>query len=123
MKVERRAVTLFQKVRVLATGKLTGTLPEETVDARDRDYTNITLLLTPEEAEALTLARQLGRVKLTLRNEEDLEEDRNLRDAYTDSDTLLDGKRRDVVQKKRKLIIDVIRGTPKTETPGIKQPK
>lgn len=123
VKVERRAVTLFQKVRVLATGKLTGTLPEETVDARDRDYTNITLLLTPEEAEALTLARQLGRVKLTLRNEEDLEEDRNLRDAYTDSDTLLDGKRRDVVQKKRKLIIDVIRGTPKTETPGIKQPK
>ncbi len=114
----RRAVTLLQKVRVLATGKLTGTLPEATVDPRDREYGDVTLLLTAEEAEALTLATRLGRVKLTLRNDEDLEEDRNLQDAFTNWQTLLKGDRVDVVQKKRDRIIKIIRGpSVEPETP------
>ena len=105
--VQRRAVTLLQKVRVIATGQLTGTIPEETVDPSVREYAHVTLLLLPEEVEALTLARQMGRVKLTLRNEEDVDVDRER--LYTDSNTLLEGERHEL-KKKRDQIIRVIRG-------------
>ena len=107
--VERRAVTLLQKVPVLATGKVADELGEAVLDERDKAYPNVTLLLSPEEAEALTLAAALGRVKLTLRNGEDLEDDRNLDNAFTDSDTLLDGARQRVVRSKRQKIIQIIR--------------
>lgn len=105
--VQRRAVTLLQKVRVIATGQLTGTIPEETVDSSVREYAHVTLLLLPEEVEALTLAKQMGRVKLTLRNEDDLDVDRER--LYTDSNTLLEGERHEL-KKKRDQIIRVIRG-------------
>ncbi|MDP1825187.1 MAG: Flp pilus assembly protein CpaB [Archangium sp.] len=107
--VERRAVTLLQKVPVLATGKVSDALGEATMDEREKAYVDVTLLLSPEEAEALTLGATLGRVKLTLRNADDLEEDRNLDGAYTDSDTLLDGERQKVVRSKRQKIIQIIR--------------
>lgn len=107
--VERRAVTLLQKVPVLATGKVSDDMGEATMDEREKAYVDVTLLLSPEEAEALTLGATLGRVKLTLRNAEDLEEDRNLDGAYTDSDTLLDGARQKVVRSKRQKIIQIIR--------------
>jgi len=107
--VERRAVTLLQKVAVLATGKMSDEMDEATMDEREKAYVDVTLLLSPEEAEALTLGATLGRVKLTLRNAEDLEEDRNLDNAYTDSDTLLDGARQKVVRARRQKIIQVIR--------------
>ena len=107
--VERRAVTLLQKVPVLATGKVSDALGEATMDEREKAYSDVTLLLTPEEAEALTLGVTLGRVKLTLRNADDLEEDRNLDGAYTDSDTLLDGARQKTVRSKRQKIIQIIR--------------
>ena len=107
--VERRAVTLLQKVPVLATGKVSDALGEATMDEREKAYVDVTLLLAPEEAEALTLGATLGRVKLTLRNPEDLEDDRNLDGAYTDSDTLLDGARQKVVRSKRQKIIQIIR--------------
>lgn len=79
------------------------------MDEREKAWVDVTLLLSPEEAEALTLGATLGRVKLTLRNAEDLEEDRNLDGAYTDSDTLLDGARQKVVRSKRQKIIQIIR--------------
>jgi len=107
--VERRAVTLLQKVPVLATGKMSDALDEATMDEREKAYMDVTLLLTAEEAEALTLGATIGRVKLTLRNGEDLEDDRNLENAYTDSDTLLDGARQKVVSSKHDKIIQVIR--------------
>ena len=106
---ERRAVTLLQKVPVLATGKVADALGEATMDEREKAYGDVTLLLAPEEAEALTLGATLGRVKLTLRNSEDLEDDRNLDGAYTDSDTLLDGARQKNVRSKRQRIIQIIR--------------
>ncbi len=108
-RVERRAVTLLQKVPVLATGKIADDIAEATMDDRDKAYVDVTLLLSAEEAEALTLGATLGRVKLTLRNGEDLEEDRNLDNAYTDSDTLLDGARQNGIRKKRQKIIEIIR--------------
>lgn len=126
-KVERRAVTLLQKVTVLATGKIADALTEATLEEREKNWGDVTMLLTPEEAEQLTLAAQLGRVKLTLRNEEDLEEDRGLDDAFSDSDTLLDGARHRFVANKRQKIIQVIRGFPPAEEdpkrPGLKKPR
>ncbi len=110
--VERRAVTLLQKVPVLATGRVSDDVGEATLDEREKAYVDVTLLLAPEEAEALTLGATLGRVKLTLRNAEDMEDDRELKNAYTDSDTLLDGARQNVVSKKRQKIIQIIRAGP-----------
>ncbi len=110
-KVERRALTLLQKVPVLATGKMADEVAEATLDERDKQWGNVTILLTAEEAEALTLASSIGQIKLTLRNGEDLEDDRNLDGAYTDSDTLLDGARQKVVRNKRQKIIQIIRNT------------
>lgn len=107
--VGRRAVTLLQKVPVLATGKIADDISEATMDEREKAYADVTLLLSAEEAEALTLGATLGRVKLTLRNEEDFEDDRNLDGAYTDSDTLLDGARQTGIRKKRQRIIEIIR--------------
>ncbi len=107
--IERRAVTLLQKVPVLATGKIADDISEATMDEREKAYVDVTLLLSAEEVEALTLGATLGRVKLTLRNGEDLEEDRNLDGAYTDSDTLLDGARQNGIRKKRQKIIEIIR--------------
>lgn len=107
--VERRAVTLLQKVPVLATGKVADALDEATMDEREKAYMDVTLLLSAEEAEALTLGASIGRVKLTLRNKDDLEDDRNLDSAYTDSDTLLEGERQTVVRKKHNDIIKIIR--------------
>lgn len=126
-KVERRAVTLLQKVPVLATGKIADSLTEATLEDREKNWGDVTVLLTPEEAEQLTLAAQLGKVKLTLRNEEDLEDDRGLDNAYSDSDTLLDGARHRFVANKRQRIIQVIRGVPAAEEapkrPGQKKPR
>ena len=79
------------------------------MDEREKAYMDVTLLLSAEEAEALTLGASIGRVKLTLRNKEDLEDDRNLDSAWTDSDTLLEGERRTVVRKKHNDIIKIIR--------------
>jgi Flp pilus assembly protein CpaB len=107
--VERRAVTLLQKVPVLATGKIADDISEATMDDREKAYVDVTILLAPEEAEALTLGATLGKVKLTLRNGEDLEDDRNLDGAYTDSDTLLDGARQKAVRSKRQKIIQILR--------------
>jgi pilus assembly protein CpaB len=107
--VERRAVTLLQKVPVLATGKMADDMSEATLDERDKQFGHVTILLTAEEAEALTLGASVGRIKLTLRNGEDMEDDRNLDGAYTDSDTLLDGARQKVVRNKRQKIIQIIR--------------
>ncbi len=104
-----RAVTLMQQVRVLATGKLVETLPAALVENGEHVYGNVTLLLSPEEAESLTLAAGLGKVTLTLRNEGDWENDRGLDKAFTDSTTLLNGERNLVVQKKRYALIETIR--------------
>lgn len=70
---DNSAVTLLQNVVVLATGKLTGTTNFNLVPESQRDYSNVTLLVLPEEAQLLTLASELGPLTLALRNEEDLE--------------------------------------------------
>jgi pilus assembly protein CpaB len=104
---EPRAVTILQHVRVLATGKSDDDSDEATLDERDRQYGDVTLMLTPPEAEVLALASELGKVSLTLRNQEDNEVD--LERGFTNIKTLLEGDRVRVLQKKRFALIKMIR--------------
>jgi pilus assembly protein CpaB len=64
-------------------------------------------MLTPPEAEVLALASELGKVSLTLRNQEDNEVD--LERGFTNIKTLLEGDRVRVLQKKRFALIKMIR--------------
>lgn len=64
------AITLLQSVMVLATGHTSGATQGTTADMR---YATITLLLTPNDAEILTLAQDLGSLNMTLRNPQDNE--------------------------------------------------
>lgn len=107
---EPRAVTLLQHVRVLATGLADNELSEKALDERAKQYSDVTLLLTPEESEVLALSTALGKLHLTLRTEEDDEVD--LERGYTNAQTLLDGKRRQALLKRRSDVVRVIRNTP-----------
>jgi pilus assembly protein CpaB len=108
-----RAVTLFQKVNVIATGKISNELSESIADEREKQYPHVTLLLTPEEVEAITLAGRVGKVKLTLRNEEDYDDDdRGLERAFSDESTLLNGEQHRVRNLKRQRTIQILRGAP-----------
>jgi pilus assembly protein CpaB len=100
------AVTLLQNITVMATGKLTGNTNLNLVPENQRDYKNVTLLVIPEEAEFLVLAQELGRLTLSLRNEEDLGTMGERGRATISS--LLSGERTKQLQKIRESIIQVI---------------
>jgi pilus assembly protein CpaB len=105
---EQVAVTLLQNVIVLATGRITGTTNVNLIPESQRDYGNVSLLVIPEEAEILVLAKELGELTLALRNEDDIDvlETRG-RATIT---TLLSGERMNEVEKKRGRIITLIKG-------------
>ncbi|HLL54326.1 MAG TPA: Flp pilus assembly protein CpaB [Myxococcaceae bacterium] len=105
---ENTAVTLLQNVIVLATGKVTGTTNVNLIPEQQREYSNVSLLVIPEEAEILVLAAELGGLVLSLRNEEDvdMQEER----TRTTIHTLLSGERTKVLQEKRREIIQIIKG-------------
>jgi pilus assembly protein CpaB len=105
---ENVAVTLLQNVIVLATGKMTGTTNLNLVPENQRDYSNVTLLLIPEEAEIVTLGAELGSLSLSLRNEEDVDpiEERGRATVKT----LLSGERTKSNQLRRQQIVQIIRG-------------
>lgn len=115
---ENVAVTLLQNVIVLATGKITGTTNVNLIPESQRDYSNVSLLVIPEEAEILTLASDLGQLTLSLRNEDDADiiEER----GRATINTLLSGERTRVLLKKRSDIITFIRGSSSESrvTPG-----
>lgn len=102
---ETVAVTLLQNVIVLATGALA----EPRGDTEHPgEYATVSLLVLPEEAEILALAGELGRLTLSLRNEEDpdvLEE----RGRATVG-TLLSGERARALEERRRERIQIIRG-------------
>jgi pilus assembly protein CpaB len=106
---ENTAVTLLQNVIVLATGKVTGTTNVNLIPEAQREYSNVSLLVIPEEAEILVLAAELGGLVLSLRNEEDvdMQEER----TRTTIHTLLSGERTKVLQEKRREIIQIIKNT------------
>ncbi|HYO56745.1 Flp pilus assembly protein CpaB [Archangium sp.] len=106
---ENVAVTLLQNVIVLATGKVTGTTNVNLIPEHQREYTHITLMVIPEEAEILTLASELGNLTLSLRNENDVDmiEER----GRATISTLLSGERTRVLEQKRREIIQIIKGS------------
>lgn len=116
---ENTAVTLLQNVVVLATGKITGTTNVNLIPESARTYSDISLLVIPEEAEILVLAQEMGTLTLSLRNEEDVDiiEDRSRATIHT----LLSGERTKALQEKRRDIIQIIKGASSgTAVPGPK---
>ena len=111
---EQMAITLLQNVVVLATGKMTGTTNVNLIPEGQRDYSNVSLLVNPTEAEMLLLASEMGTLKLSLRHENDLttvasNEGMNLK-------AMLNGERRKLMNDIRiKNQIDVIRGNSSAE--------
>jgi pilus assembly protein CpaB len=106
----RAAVTLVQDVPVVATGKISEKSNYGILSASQREYHHVSVLLLPEEVEMVTLAKEVGNVKFTLRTEGDHE---TSRDGYGSSaKTLLDGARVKLLQLRRMATIQIIRDTP-----------
>jgi pilus assembly protein CpaB len=101
-------VTLLQNVIVLATGALTGNTNWATLEKGDRAYSNITVMLLPEEAEIAVLAAQLGKLHLALRNPEAIGENEERSRATIDT-LLTGGQVRDEIYKKRLRTFQIIR--------------
>jgi len=82
----------------------------------DRDYTNITLLVIPEEAEIITLAQELGSLTVSLRNEDDVDmiEER----GRATISTLLSGERTRVLEQRRQEVIQIIKGSGERSSVG-----
>lgn len=100
-------VTVLQNVVVLATGTTTGQAAAPSAE----DFSHVSLLVLPEEAELLVLARELGSLHLVLRHPDDLE----IRDrAATTPEALLAGERRKDLERIRHQTIQVIRGVGET---------
>ncbi len=112
---EQVAVTLMQNVTVLATGKVTGATNVHLLADSERAYTDVSLLVLPEEAEVLVLAQELGTLTLTLRHPDDLDvlDERGRATIHT----LLSGERTRVLQQKRFNTIQVIRGASQAPAP------
>lgn len=64
----RRALPLLQNVRVMATGQRSADDPKT---GESRQYETVTLDTTPDEARAVILAREAGRITALLRNPQD----------------------------------------------------
>ena len=103
-----RAVTLLQNVVILTTGKLSPLTNAYQQNPALKHYTDLSLLLIPEEVELVALAQEVGELKLTLRHEDDTDLRQN--GFFSTSDTLLDGKRVRLLERKRFETIQLIRG-------------
>jgi pilus assembly protein CpaB len=103
---ENAAMTVLQNVVVLATGKLTAASSATFASENQRDYSNVTLLVVPEEAEILAFAAELGTLSLSLRNQEDTEvsEERD----RTNLETLISGERAKAHHDKRQRLFQMI---------------
>jgi pilus assembly protein CpaB len=99
-------VTMLQNVVVLATGTISGNTPVEPKDKVGREYSSVTLMVLPEEAEILTLAAELGSLRLTLRNTHDM--GRMDQRGKATQHTLLTGERMKEIQKLRDSLPDVV---------------
>lgn len=110
VETERVAVTVLQNILVLATGQVLPTTRANSIDARKLAYSNVSLLVLPEEATELALASTLGKLTLTLRTEEDNELMDPVHREWTNISTLITGERTRKLHKRRAEIIKVIRG-------------
>jgi pilus assembly protein CpaB len=112
---ESVAVTLMQNVIVLATGKVTGTTNVNLIPEGQREYTNVSLMVLPEEAEILVLAQELGGLSMALRNEDDLDS-LGSREKGTTIATLMSGKRMELLHAQRAATFSIIRGGQETRS-------
>jgi len=113
---ESISVTLMQNVVVIATGRITGTTNINLVPESDRQYSTITFLVLPEEAEILSLAAELGALTLTLRNPEDL--DQASERGHTSINTLLTGVRSRILGDVRgRAFMTLVKGNQVTREP------
>jgi len=106
---ENISMTLMQNVIVLATGTITGTTNVALLPSSSRTYSEVSLLVLPEDVEQLALAQDFGTLTLSLRNEEDpgmLSENRK-----TTSRMLTDANVQKVLEQKRNGMIEVVRAT------------
>ncbi len=116
---ETTSATVAQNLIVIAAGKMTESSSEAALDDRVRHYTNLTVLVLPEEAERLVLAAQHGRLTFTLRNPDDAALDLE-QYGYSGVETLLTGEKLRLLQQQRGAVISMIRGaalTPKDSGP------
>ncbi len=65
---ELTSMTLLEDVRVVATGRITGTTNINLLGESDRRYSEVSVVLAPEDAERVALMANLGTLTLTLRN-------------------------------------------------------
>lgn len=98
------SVTLLENVITLATDRATDSIPVR--GKKDRGYQTVTLSVLPEEAEMLTLAAELGKLRLTLRNPDTLGTLDNR--SQTTLDYLLTGQHRKQMNERRKKLIRVL---------------
>ncbi|MBX7097958.1 MAG: Flp pilus assembly protein CpaB [Myxococcaceae bacterium] len=110
-----RAVTLLQNVVILTTGKLSPLTNAYQQNPALKHYTDLSLLLLPEEVELVALAQEVGDLKLTLRHEDDTDLRQN--GFFSTSDTLLDGRRVRLLERKRFETIQLIRGAQQQPAP------
>jgi pilus assembly protein CpaB len=106
---ENVSITLMQNVMVLATGIITGTTHVALMPESDRRYSEVSLMVLPEDVEQLALAQELGTLILSLRNEEDAEMLSESR--KTTIRTLTDSDVQKNLGEKRKSLIEVIPST------------
>jgi len=80
---EAATSTILQDVKVISTGRL---LPAgQTADPRAPRSQTVTLVLTPEDAQKLELAKSQGRISLSLRNPLDNSETKDAGPVTTDA--------------------------------------
>jgi pilus assembly protein CpaB len=79
--------TLLQNVVVFATGRLIGTTNLNLVSEDERAYSNVTLLLSHDDAERVALMSHVGTLTLSLRHKDDSSKHkpmkRSIRDLLT----------------------------------------
>ena len=74
-------LTILQNVRVIATGSQWGRRSDPQ-GTRRRSYSSVTLELSPGDVDIVEFASQKGRLSLSLRNNEDAAEVKNLKSVY-----------------------------------------
>jgi pilus assembly protein CpaB len=103
---ERKATTTLQNIPVLATGHITASTNIGMLSATDREYNDISFMVLPEEVDILALMGSKASYRLVLRNDDDYEQ---FESGQSTMETLLSGRRVEMLQQKRFKTIQMIR--------------
>lgn len=112
-------MTLLQNVTLLATGQTISDVPTgDGQQARGGQYSTVTMSVTIDEAELLTIAQTRGKMTLLLRNREDVEvatiTKKTLREVLEDLEVIQEKRqiriRKKPKKKKKENTIEIIRG-------------